>query len=164
MPDIFPGKNVLEISWRYGCKVDLEAVYLLGDFGVEVAGCCCTLTEPVKKLAFGDITRQGLPFYGGNLVYHLETNVQEDCAEMAVTSYRGQLLHLSVNGEPKGHMIYSPYRLPLNGLIPGIQKIDIRYFGNRVNTFGPVSYTHLDVYKRQGMDGVGTAKGSKSAV
>ncbi|MBU9735858.1 hypothetical protein [Diplocloster agilis] len=144
MPDIFPGKNVLEISWRYGCKVDLEAVYLLGDFGVEVAGCCCTLTEPVKKLAFGDITRQGLPFYGGNLVYHLETNVQEDCAEMAVTSYRGQLLHLSVNGEPKGHMIYSPYRLPLNGLRPGIQKIDIRLFGNRVNTFGQLHCNNRD--------------------
>jgi hypothetical protein len=140
LPEITVGKNVIELTVPYGKKTDIEACYLLGDFGVNVQGINCTLTKPVTELVFGDITRQGLPFYGGNLTYHLE--VKQTCLEIAVPYYRGHLLRVAVDGNDAGVIAFSPYRLKVknlknaNNLNPDNHKIDITYFGSRVNTFG----------------------------
>ncbi|MDR1444194.1 MAG: hypothetical protein LBI94_04890 [Treponema sp.] len=130
LPPLKAGTNTLELTIPYGRKVDVEAAYLLGDFGVEVQGTRCTLTAPVRSLVFGDITRQGLPFYGGSLSYHLE--LPEGAAEIAVSCYRGQLLKIREQGRDLGLIAYSPYRLPLSNA----RRIEILCFGNRINTFG----------------------------
>jgi hypothetical protein len=114
----------------------VEASYLLGDFGVKVAGTRCILTEPVRSLAFGDITRQGLPFYGGNISYHLEAESQRGCLDIAATCYRGQLLRVRIDGDDKGVIAYSPYRLSVRDLSDGPHRIELVFFGCRVNTFG----------------------------
>ena len=62
LPPIKTGVNTLEVVMPYGKKTDVEALYLLGDFGVHVAGTLCALTKPVRALAFGDITHQGCLF------------------------------------------------------------------------------------------------------
>ncbi|MDR0589451.1 MAG: hypothetical protein LBG25_02780, partial [Spirochaetaceae bacterium] len=137
LPRIQVGLNVLCLTLPYGRKIDVEALYLLGDFGVEVRGTRAVLTKPVRSLAFGDITRQGLPFYGGNLTYHLETECPGDRFEIAATCYRGQLLRVRVDGEDKGIIAYAPYRLAVRGLTgSGPHHIDLEYFGSRINTFG----------------------------
>ena len=136
LPDLLVGKNTIEVIYLYGRKVDLEYLYLLGDFGVSVAGTTATLTEPVRELAFGDITRQGLPFYGGNIIYHLEAATKTGEMNIEASNYRGHLLNISIDGEKQGKIIFSPYRLAVKGLEPGKHKVDIKYFGNRINTFG----------------------------
>ena len=70
LPDLPVGGHVLEITWPFGPSDGLEACYLLGDFGVAVAGRRARLAAAVRELAFGDWTVQGLPFYGGNVAYH----------------------------------------------------------------------------------------------
>jgi hypothetical protein len=142
LPGIKAGTNVLELKLPYGKKVDIESAYLLGDFSVKVQGICCTLGEPVKTLAFGDITRQGLPFYGGNLTYHLEAETKAKAANAAraltieASSYRFMLLKAAVDGADRGVIAYSPYRLTIDGLSAGKHNIDITGFGCRINTFG----------------------------
>jgi hypothetical protein len=136
LPPIQPGSNTLELALPYGRKVDPEALYLLGDFGVTVAGTRAVLTAPVRSLAFGDITRQGLPFYGGNLSYHLEAESRGGVLEIEATSYRGQLLRIKVDGRDRGIIAYSPYRLRVTGLADGPHRIELVYFGSRINTFG----------------------------
>jgi hypothetical protein len=131
LPPIRTGTNVLELAIPYGKKIDVEAAYLLGDFGVKVRGLRCTLTAPVRSLAFGDICGQGLPFYGGNLSYYLESSA----GEIAVSCYRGQLLKIREGGKDLGRIVYAPYRLPLGKAVGG-RSIEILYFGNRINTFG----------------------------
>jgi hypothetical protein len=144
LPEIKAGTNVLELKLPYGKKVDVESAYLLGDFSVKVQGICCTLGEPVKTLAFGDITHQGLPFYGGNLTYHLEveTKATSGSATGALTieasAYRFMLLKAAVDGVDRGVIAYAPYRLAVEGLSAGKHKIDITGFGCRINTFGQV--------------------------
>jgi hypothetical protein len=144
LPEIKKGTNVLELSLPYGRKVDVEACFLLGDFGVRVQGTLCTLTAPVRLLAFGDITRQGLPFYGGNLTYHLEAECKPPAGSKtgAITidaaSYRFMLLRVKVDGTDRGVIAYAPYRLTIEGLSEGTHKIDITGFGCRINTFGQV--------------------------
>ncbi|MDR0669744.1 MAG: hypothetical protein LBF95_06650 [Treponema sp.] len=136
LPPIKRGSNVLEVSLPYGRAIDVEAMYLLGDFGVRVAGSFATLTPPVRTLAFGDISRQGLPFYGGNLVYHLEAETRASELLVGVTYYRGHLLRVRVDGADRGVIAYSPYELRVPGLSPGKHQVDIVYFGSRINTFG----------------------------
>jgi len=172
IPEVAVGKNILELTVPYGKKTDIEACYLLGNFGVTVQGINCTITKPISKLTFGDITRQGLPFYGGNLTYHLEveavghgdgSSVSSYCfckegaelltcetgepspchlLEIAIPYYRGHLLRVAVDGKDEGVIAFSPYRKAVEFLKSaenqksGKHKIDIIYFGSRVNTFG----------------------------
>ncbi|WP_027295798.1 glycosyl hydrolase [Robinsoniella sp. KNHs210] len=136
LPGILKGENILELFMPYGKKADAEACFLLGNFGVQVMGCCCVLTEPVTELTFGDITRQGLPFYGGNLTYHLEAETTGNKLEIEASYYRGHLIKIYVDGEEQGNIAFSPYRICINNLKPGRHKIDLKYYGSRVNTFG----------------------------
>ena len=144
LPAIKTGINVLELSLPYGRKVDVEAMYLLGDFGVNVAGTSGVITMPVRTLSFGDITRQGLPFYGGNLTYHLEAETLEDRLTIRATDYRGHLLKVKLDGEDQGPLVYSPYEMEISNAGKGRHKIDLVYFGSRVNTFGQLHCVERD--------------------
>ena len=135
LPEIKAGANVLEACFPYGRRIDVEAMYLLGDFGVSVAGSACVITKPVRALGFGDITRGGLPFYGGNLVYHLEAETSKDKFSIRVSNYRGHLLKIKVDGKDYGPLVYSPYQMEISAE-KGTHRIDIISFGSRINTFG----------------------------
>ena len=46
------GENLLEARISYHSKVNIENMYLLGDFGVAVTGSRAMITAPVKELTF----------------------------------------------------------------------------------------------------------------
>jgi hypothetical protein len=144
LPEIKAGINVLEVSIPYGRKVDIEAMYLLGDFGVNVSGTFCVITKPVRVLSFSDITRQGLPFYGGNIIYHLEAETPTDDLTIRVTNYRGHLLKINVDGKDYGPLVYSPYEMVISRVGKGRHKIDLVWFGSRINTFGQLHCVERD--------------------
>ena len=144
LPEIKPGENLLELSIPYGRKTDVEVVYIIGDFGVTVQGIHCGLTAPVKALAFGDITRQGLPFYGGNITYHLKAESKNGSLDIEASCYRGHLLRVTVDGIDRGVIAFSPYRLCIDNLNDGVHKIDLTYFGSRINTFGQLHQINRD--------------------
>ena len=130
------GRNELRIVRSFHEGANLEAVYLLGDFGVCVRGRRAVVTEPVRELDFGDWTVQGLPFYGGNVVYHLETKGDGKEAEIEISRFTTPLVTVDMEGEKKGSIAFSPYRLKLGVIPEGRHGIHITAFGNRVNTFG----------------------------
>ena len=140
LPAIMPGENELIVTVPYGKKVNLEAMYLLGQFGVNVQGIHCTLTELPKTIAFGDITHQGFPFYGGNLTYHLKASLEPGRYEIKVSAYRAHLLRIGVDGVDRGVLAYAPYRLGFEIAEGGAHTIDVKAFGCRVNTFGQVHH------------------------
>ncbi|MCI6997689.1 MAG: hypothetical protein MR936_13135 [Eubacterium sp.] len=55
----------------YNSRVNIEAMFLLGTFSVSVFGCYQTLEAAKNCIGYADITRQGYPFYGGNLTYRI---------------------------------------------------------------------------------------------
>lgn len=63
------GRNTVELIANFSRNLDLEALYLIGDFGVELKGIQRTLTKLPAKLKVGDIATQGLPFYSGAVCY-----------------------------------------------------------------------------------------------
>lgn len=135
-----PGENILEVQIPYHARVNVEAMYLLGDFGVKVRGSFAVLTEPVRELAFGDICTQGLPFYGGNLVYRLPVELEEDgTLSIQAAKFRNPLLEVSLKGagETKKRKIFkSPYQAEFKGVKKGAYVLEIKAYGNRKNTFG----------------------------
>ena len=129
------GENTLVITRPFGAVSTLEACYLLGDFGVEVYGRKAKITAPVKKLYFGDQTRQGLAFYGGNVTYKFKMETDKNTA-LAIKHFSQPLCAVSVDGERLGVAALAPYTVSFASVEPGEHEIEITAFGNRFNTFG----------------------------
>lgn len=141
LTDIVKGENILEITLPFGTRTNTEWCYILGDFGVKVIGREKTITALPEKLGFGTIVNQGLPFYGGNITYHLEA--EGTGMRVEATRYRGALISVAVDGEEKGKVVYPPYLIDVDGLAEGKHDVDITLFGNRYNAFGPVHLTDV---------------------
>jgi hypothetical protein len=132
------GENELLITIPYHQKRNIEAMYLLGDFGVRVRGSVAIVTEPVRALAFGDIAGQGLPFYGGTITYQIDTelkSVRKDVS-IKISKFRAPVLKVIVDGIERGYIAYSPYCLNIGDLHAGKHRIEILMFGSRINTLG----------------------------
>lgn len=136
LPPILPGENVLEIRMPIGQRLGPEWCYLLGDFGVALHGTDTALTEPVRKLGFGNWAAQGLPFYAGNVTYHLPVETGGRFL-LKVPQYRNPLLTVALDGERRGTIVFAPYELALE-TTPGAHRVDLTAYGNRANAFGSV--------------------------
>lgn len=134
LPDIKKGKNELIIETQYDQKMFLENIYLMGDFAVTADR---AITAPIKKLSFGDITKQGLPYYTGSIDYIFETDMDTDGEYyLRVPEFSAPVLGVSVDAEHKGIIAYSPYRIFLGHLKKGKHKVIVTMYGNRFNAFG----------------------------
>lgn len=131
------GENILEAVIPYHAQVNLEAMFLLGNFGVKLLGNTAIVTEAQKQYAFGDICGQGLPFYGGNIVYRIPVELPED-GELTVQipKFRNPLIEVVLDGEESRDLFLSPYRVSFSGVKKGRHLLELRAYGNRRNTFG----------------------------
>lgn len=130
------GNNTLEMNIPYGKKTNLEWCYLLGDFGVRLLGSKAMLCEKPHTISFGDITRQGFPFYGDSITYVIRTQAEAGRWLLKVPQYKGSLLTVSLDGNDKGQIIGEPYTIDLGLVDNQSHTIEITCFGNRFNTFG----------------------------
>jgi hypothetical protein len=128
----------LVLTMPFTRKTNVEASYLLGDFGVVVSGRDARIVVPVRTLAFGDWTGQGLPFYGGNVTYHCTLNGDGSEMQIECARFKNPLLCVGLDGRTAGKIAFAPFQLALGALAPGEHRLDITAFGNRVNTFGPL--------------------------
>ena len=133
LPTIIKGKNELEVNYRFGDVTQIESMFILGAFGVEKLGSTAKITTLPDVLYFGDITAQGLPFYGGNITYHLKMSGK--CSAVAVSKFRGAAIAVDVDGKRAGMIALTPHTLPVN-VGDGAHAIDLTLYGNRYNTFG----------------------------
>ena len=136
LPKLKCGENTIVIKAPIAGGVRLENYYLLGDFDVETFGCQSVIKKPKKEIAFGSIVHQGMPFYGGNIVYKLKINTPNCDIKIRVNKYCGALLHIYVDGVDKGPLVFDPYIKEIENLSCGEHLVEIKFFGNRHNTFG----------------------------
>lgn len=132
------GQNELLIDMDIGPKTYLEPFYLLGNFGVRVAGREVTVTDLPQRLTFGNITNQCLPFYSGSLTYHCNFSAQSGHYALFAHDFAAPLLGVSVDGSRRDNIICAPYSADLGVLPAGKHTVDITVYGNRYNTFGPL--------------------------
>ncbi len=131
------GTNHLKLEMPYHQKTELENMYLLGTFDVE-AGFSRSVLKPQRRcVQMGDITRQGMPFYTGNLQYRFRFDAPKKQEYfLHVPHFKAPLLTVFVDGRKKGRIAYAPHRLSLGTLEEGVHEVTVCLYGNRFNGFG----------------------------
>ncbi|MDO4272974.1 MAG: glycosyl hydrolase [Eubacteriales bacterium] len=138
LPRITAGTHCLEVQIPYNSKVNIEAMFLLGEFTVQVQGRKQILTKARNTAAFSDLTTQGYPFYGGNITYKIPFTSKGGEISVQASMFRAPVIKVSLDGEEKGYIVYSPYEINLGETEAGNHTLELTVFGNRVNTFGTV--------------------------
>ncbi len=138
LPKIIKGENTLVITYPFGESANLENVFVLGDFGVSVQGYISTITALPEKIAFGTILSQGFPFYGGNIIYKLPVEAENNRLTVSVTDFFGTLVTASLDGKEIGKIAYAPYTATAEGIENGKHILELTLFGHRYNSFGSV--------------------------
>ena len=141
LPTLKKGENELIIRVPFGKRISLEAFYLLGEFGVRAEGSRAVVTALPKTLSYGSVIGQGLPFYGAAITYvhEIELEKESDIAVLA-EMYQGALVGVKLDGEDMGKIVFSPYRLTLDGVKAGKHTLELTLFATRINTFGALHY------------------------
>ena len=138
LPPIQKGINLLELTIPFGRHTNIENVYLLGDFGVHVDGREIRLIKSQEYLRFGDITTQGLPFYGGNITYHIPIETQGQQISVISDSYEGALQEIRIDDDEDRSITYPPYKSTFANVAQGAHTLHLTLYGSRINSFGPL--------------------------
>lgn len=129
------GVNTITLQTQFSSESNIEAIYLLGDFGVYMPD--KTLTAPQKDFQFASLTKQGLPFYGGRINYTLHFNKRPAQDEIAILHLKGLENNAcyEVNGRPIG---FEPYECDVTDSLRENGSCDVGVYLTRRNMFGPL--------------------------
>lgn len=127
------GKNVVTIETKFTEATNLEALYLIGDFGVKVDGCYSTVIPLPENLTIGNVVEQGLPFYGGKINYKMEVTKTATNAIVELNELTAACVVVNPNKEAKV-VGWQPYTA--NVSVDG--NVVLQYILTRRNTFGPL--------------------------
>ena len=136
------GENIIEITLPFGRKTNVEWCYLLGDFGVQVFGEHREIVKAPELLGFGDITRQGLAHYCGNVTYYLDLETKGGEVEVTVPHYAGAAIIVEIN-DKKEYIVYPPYKLKLGKIPAGNHIMKLTVLGNCHNGFGHLHWADM---------------------
>ena len=134
------GDTVIRVSFPFGVVSNVENMFILGDFGVEVTGDIVRVKEPVRNVRFGDLTRQGLPFYGGAVSYELKIEGGADIT-VALGTFYSPAIVVYLDGKRVENISLAPHAAHLGYLPEGEHTLELRTYLSRVNTFGPFHHT-----------------------
>lgn len=135
---IHEGENILELTYPFGVRTNLEACMLLGQFGVRVQGDFAIVTALPEKLGFGPLAAQGLPFYGGNVSYLTEITGNGRPTRICVPNICGAMADVRVDTGPLHPVYREPYQVDLGLLSEGVHQLEIIAYGSRINQFGQI--------------------------
>ena len=135
--NLVKGINEIEIKTPITKRISVENYFLLGDFDVKLQGCKQTVMPKSDTIGFSDIVSQGMPFYGGNIIYKTEIDAPKSTLKICVGRYRGALVKVLIDGKEAGNIVYPPYILEAE-VNAGKHTVEFICYGNRVNTFGSI--------------------------
>lgn len=128
------GRNTITMSCDYNKKLNLEAIYLIGDFGVDVTLGRNTLRQLPETIKHDNLVKQGLAYYSGSIRYEYEL-AHNQChrnIEVTLPKYKGAYAKLM--SDDKTVMI--PWK-PGIARIEASEKLIIEVSITSRNTFGP---------------------------
>ena len=136
LPRLRKGKNEIVVRVPISERISLESCYLIGEFGVRVEGSSAVITETPKQVAFGSITEQGLPFYGGAVTYKIPFTCRDGALEITTDYYNGALIGAKLDGREIGRIVLPPYTLVIPEVSEGGHLLELILYPSRINTFG----------------------------
>lgn len=141
------GENIIEAALDFRCDDNLEALYLLGDFGVHAGEKRSAITA-LSPVGIGDWRKHSLPFYGGAAAYRFKTGVKPKQGErvfLQATEFVGATVRILVNGIHAGYLSWSPYEVEITDCLgEKTNEITLVVYGSRRNTFGPLHQKTLE--------------------
>lgn len=181
LPALGKGRHTLVLTVPFSRKTNLEWCYLLGDFGVALAGRHARIIAPVRRLSFGDFTCQGLPFYTGNVTYHGTLQAVGEPLSLQLAWKRGLISHrqytsdrqrtfalpltrvplvgVNLEGKPVGQIAFAPFLLELGRVQKGQHSLDLTCYGHRFNAFGSLHNLNHDNFWVQACPGAWRSTG-----
>ncbi len=139
LPPLKKGENTLTVTIPFAVRSNCEAMYLLGNFGVRVAGRRLTVTELPETLGFSDLTYQGLPFYSGAISYRIPVDSESDWeAVVKVPHYTAAVNTVELDGEKRAVIAYPPYVADVGVIPAGKHELTVTAYITRRNCFGDV--------------------------
>lgn len=135
-PSLSVGKHTVLLKIPFGAVSHTERIYLLGDFGVDLRGDRAVITRLEQdKLYWGNHTRQGLPFYAGNVKYECSlTTTTSDPIAIELPRFEAPVITVQIGSEKR--TIATPPYMGFFDLPTGEHQVVITCFGNRENAFG----------------------------
>lgn len=133
------GINTLTMSVGFNQRIDLEAAYIIGNFGVEIQGSRKIINTLPEVLKVGDICEQKLPFYSGEVTYIIPLDEEARLAkylELKIDDFGGALIKAGV-GEEAVMLPWKPYTADVSKVISD-EHLEVTYVLTRRNTFGPL--------------------------
>ncbi len=134
------GTNEIVMEMDYIPINGLEAIYLLGEFGVwrsrEGVPEMGVLPE---KLLLEDIAEQGLLFYSGKIVYHMEMpeTVKGKSVILKAAQFGGSCIRVKGGGR-EALLPWQPYEEDITELAEAAEALEVEVILTRRNTFGPL--------------------------
>ena len=132
------GCNKIKIICDFNETTNFEALYLLGDFAVNLDGIKKTLNNLSNTLQKGDIRNQGLPFYGAGVSYIIDKTPSVNTDErlfIDIESFEGACVKVKCGKKDK-IIAFAPFEADITEFAG--KKIELQYILTRRNTFGPL--------------------------
>lgn len=139
------GENVVEIEVEFKRTTNVEALYLLGNFGVRAgADCVNTVTSLPGTLPLNGTAERGLPFYTGRITYEIPASRYADCVDESARRVKlrvpravGALTAVD-DGERVQRLFCEPFEADVTGAVRAGRTLKLTLVNTRRNVFGPM--------------------------
>ena len=143
--DIEIGENELILECDYTNDMELENIYIIGDFAVNIKR---EIISESTNMYFSDWAMQGYLFYPGSMIYnfnYMDENKYKDLI-LEIPSFSASLMEVYVNDKK---VDYIPWKAKSKVNISkhineGMNKISIKLIGTPKNMFGPFHFANCD--------------------
>lgn len=141
------GKNTVTVDVTFMRTTNVEALYIVGDFGVRIEGRKRSLTASPELIGCENYASYGMPFYTGSITYRLTAEHYADVlgsdgneADRIVISpehFTGSCVKVTAHGKTTV-LGWDPYEADVTEAYRAGAPIDITVVGTRRNLFGPL--------------------------
>ena len=151
------GENIITIVVDFKRTTNIEAVYLLGQFGVEAKAGQSMLIEMPETLSLSDMTERALPFYSGRTTLVIPETAYGAMVDktakkilLKITEATGTLVAVETRAG-KQAVAWEPWMADVTDAVKNGEDLRVTLVNSRRNSFGPL---HC-VPTRQGSYGPG---------
>jgi hypothetical protein len=137
------GENRLVQEFVFREDLDLEALYLLGDFSVRLEGDKKILGDLPAKVSVGDLADQGFPFYTGGITYKvqlLDDYSGHEKVVLEVPDFQGACIKVDPGNGREKILAWEPNRVDITGDLAASRELELKVVMTRSNTFGPLHH------------------------
>ena len=138
------GENVISVKLNFKRTSNIEAIYLIGSFGVNIDEAEKRITSLPERIGFGRLERYNLPFYTGKVTYKIPYSYLEGIGELldnqkaVICAKKFTGAYAEVISDKKNILSWEPYECDITDIYKDKKDVYVSVMGTRRNTFGPL--------------------------